>query len=57
MKGIFKRMSAGLIGGAGKKAREQKKPPTRERYLVGAKAASDPTAAELAADDGLKPSI
>ena len=37
MKGIFKRMSAGLTGKAGEKARErreQKEPPTRKRHLV-----------------------
>ena len=38
MKGIFKRFSAGATGKAGEKARQQrdqKKPTTRERYLVG----------------------
>ena len=37
MKCIFKRLSAGATGEAGEKARErheQKKPPTRKRYLV-----------------------
>jgi hypothetical protein len=37
MKDIFKRMSAGLTGKAGEKAREQhkqKKAPTRKRHLV-----------------------
>ena len=34
MKGIFKRFSAGLAGKAGEKAREQKKAPTRKRYIV-----------------------
>jgi hypothetical protein len=37
MKGIFKRFSAGLTGKAGEQARErreQKKAPTRKRYIV-----------------------
>jgi hypothetical protein len=37
MKGIFKRFSAEATGKAGEKAREQreqKKPTTREQYLV-----------------------
>lgn len=36
MKGIFKRFSAGTTGKAGEKVREQqqKKAPTRKRYLV-----------------------
>ena len=34
MKGIFKRFSAGLTGKAGEKARERKKPATRERHPV-----------------------
>jgi len=34
MKSIFKRFSAGATGEAGEKAREQKKPATRERHLV-----------------------
>ena len=37
MKSIFKRLSAGATGKSGEKAREQheqKKAPTRKRYLV-----------------------
>jgi hypothetical protein len=34
MKSVFKRFSAGVTGKAGEKVREQKKAPTRKRYLV-----------------------
>jgi hypothetical protein len=34
MKGIFKRISAGMTGKAGEKAREQRKPPVRRRHMV-----------------------
>jgi hypothetical protein len=34
MKGIFKRISAGVTGEAGEKARKQRKPPVRRRHLV-----------------------
>jgi hypothetical protein len=34
MKGIFKRISAGVTGKAGEKSRKQRKPPVRKRFLV-----------------------
>ena len=34
MKGIFKRISAGATGKAGKKVRARRKPPVRNRHLV-----------------------
>ena len=34
MKSIFKRISAGVTGKAGEKARKQRKPPVRRRHMV-----------------------